>query len=268
MNSGRELLIYLAIIYGGDYNSIMAAIAKRYDPDYYQVKQVVDALECKTLTYIDPEYPEYLKKVPGGPLVLFYYGDISLIDDAHFKYNLAVVGTREATEYGLHYTRKIVTEVSKDCNIISGMASGIDAEAHRAALDAGAKTVAILGSGIDYPWPLENAELYHSIINNGGLVVSEYPGMTQPFGSHFPIRNRLIAMFSRAVLVVEALNYRSGTSITVNFANAYGRDVMCIPLPLDVEGNLNNQLLYEGAMFVRNGQDILIDMDLEEIKII
>ena len=75
-------------------------------------------------------------------------------------------------------------------------------------------------------------------------------------------------MFSRAVLVVEALNYRSGTSITVNFANAYGRDVMCIPLPLDVEGNLNNQLLYEGAMFVRNGQDILIDMDLEEIKII
>ena len=268
MNSGRILLIYLAIIYEGDYDAVMAAASKRYDPDFYEINRVVSSLKCKTLTFLDPEYPAYLKKQPRCPLVLFYYGDISLIDDEHYKSNLAVVGTRSPTEYGLYHTKRIVTEVAKDCTIISGMARGIDGQAHRATLDAGGKTVAVLGSGIDNPYPSDNIDIYHDIIAKGGLVISEYPNNCMPYNLHFPVRNRLIAMFSSAVLVTDADGFRTGTSITVGFACELGKKVMAIPHPVENLSSFCNQLLYEGCLFVRDGHDILIDMDLEQIKLL
>lgn len=268
MNSYRNVLIYLAIVFDGDYDKILSVASRHYDPDYDEVNRVVGALKCKTLTLLDPDYPQYLKKMTRAPLVLFYYGDISLIDDFHHKYCLGVVGTREATEYGILNTKKIVKEVVKDCVIVSGMASGIDTEAHQATLEEGGKTVAVLGSGIDNPWPYDNILLYENIINSGGLVVSEYPNMSLPSMHHFPIRNRLIAMFSNALLVTEAHGQRTGTSITVRFALDYGIEVMAIPYPVEVIDSFCNHLIYEGAKLVRDGHDVLIDMELEEIKII
>ncbi|MCR4880058.1 MAG: DNA-protecting protein DprA [Bacilli bacterium] len=268
MNSGRNLLIYLAILYDGNYDAILEAATKKLDPDFAEVNKAVESLKCNTLTLLDPNYPSYLKKLPRAPLVLFYYGDISLIDDEHHPYNLGVVGTRNPTEYGLFHTERIVYEVAKDCNIISGLAQGIDGQAHQAAIDAGAKTVAVIGSGIDNPWPTINIKLYHDIIKSGGLVVSEYPNMSPPLGPHFPVRNRLISMFSNALLVTQAFGAHTGTSITVGCSLSLGREVMCIPYPVNEIDSFCNQLIYEGAKLVRDGHDILVDMNLEPIKII
>ena len=264
----RNLLIYLAVIYDGDYDSVLYYSVKSNDYDPREVERVVSELKCKALTMIDPEYPDYLRKQPRAPIVLFYYGDISLINDEHIKTNLGVVGTRSPTDYGLMHTKKIVYEVAKDCVIVSGMAQGIDAQAHQAAIEAGGKTVAVLGSGIDNPWPLVNIKLYHDIIKSGGLVVSEYPNMSPPIGFHFPTRNRLIAMFSEALLVTEAYGTTSGTSITVGCALNLGKDVMCIPYPAEAIDSFCNHLLWEGANLVRDGKDVLVDMKLEPIKII
>ena len=267
MNFGRMMLIYLAIIYDGNYDAVLRAASQRLDYSYQEMERVVSALKCNVLTMLDPEYPEYLRKMARCPMVLFYYGDISLIDDEHLKSNLGVVGTREPTDYGLFHTRRLVNEVAKDCTIISGLAKGIDACAHQAALDFGVKTVAVLGSGIDNPWPYENRVLYKDIIEHGGLVISEYPNMSAPEGYHFPTRNRLISMFSWALLVTEAFGFTSGTSITVGCSLHYGREVMCLPTSVEVEDSFCNHLIFEGANLVRNGHDILIDMDLEEIKL-
>ena len=268
MYSGRILLIYLAMIYDGNYDAILSAAARKVNPDFKEVEKVISTLKCKALTVLDPDYPSYLKKFPRFPLVLFYYGDISLINDEHHASNLGVVGTRKATDYGLFHTERIVKDVAKKCTIVSGLAEGIDAKAHRTTLDVGGKTVAVLGSGIDNPWPIANIPLYRDIIDKGGLVVSEYPNMSDPCGFHFPTRNRLIAMFSSALLVGEAFGQKTGTSITVNFAFMYGMEVMCIPSPADVLESFCNQLIYEGANLVRDGNDVLIDMNLEQIKLI
>ena len=268
MNSNRNLLIYLAIIHDGNYDAIMNAIYHRIFPSEEEVNEEVSKLKCNVLTVLDPNYPKYLKRMARFPLVLFYYGDISLINEDRLKSNLAVVGTRKATSYGLKNTSRIIKEMGDKVCIVSGLARGIDAQAHQAALNVGAKTIAVLGSGIDNPWPEENALLYRDIITHGGLVVSEYPHMSTPDMTHFPVRNRLIAMFAESLLVTEAYGYRTGTSITVGFANSYGRLVMCIPYPPHIEDSFCNQLLYEGATFVRNGQDILLELGLEEIKII
>ena len=268
MNSGRLALIYYAVIYDGNRDAIIRAVTKREKFKYEDIRKVVRSVKSKTLTYLDPEYPNYLKLMPNAPIVLFYYGDISLIDDYHHKYNLALVGTRTPTEYGKYHTKKIVTEVAKDCNIVSGMAKGIDGVAHRAALENKAKTVAVLGSGIDNPWPSDNVELYHDIIKSGGLVISEYPGMSEPSRYHFPIRNRLIAMFSKALLVTEAIGMNSGTGITVGFANMLNISVMSLPYPAEQIDSFCNELIFEGARLVRDGKDVLTEMELQEIKII
>jgi len=268
MDLERNLLIYYAIIYRGNYDEVLKATTQKNHPDIEEVKRVVDALNCKTLTMLDDDYPEYLKRSLRAPMVLFYYGDISLIDDYHHKYNLAVIGTRQSTNYGARHTSRIVKELAKDCNIVSGLARGIDAVAHRAALLYGAKTVAVLGSGIDNPWPYENVELYQAIISLGGLVISEYPDKTDPNIENFPARNRLIALFSKAVLVTEAYNYKTGTAITVRLAREYNREVMAIPYRLEATTSFCNQLIYEGAKLIRDGHDVLSTMNIAQIKII
>ena len=265
MIEGRDLLIYLAIVCKGNYDEIIRAMeARLFDPPPYEVNRVVSKLKCNVLTYLDPEFPRYLKYINSSPIVLFYYGDISLINDQNFKRNLAVVGTRNPTEYGIKMTQKLVYEVSYKANIVSGLAKGIDAVAHRSCIESEGKTIGVLGCGIDTVYPLENKKLYKDIVDHGGLIISEYPFDTEPHFSHFPFRNRLIAAFSRAVLVTEAYGY-SGTSITVGFALEEGRDVMCIPYPIETKNDsFCNQLLFEGALFVRDGDDILSQLKLEE----
>lgn len=268
MYNGRELLIYFAVIHEGNREKIIHDVTTHYYPPYNEVERVVKSVKSQVVTMVDEEYPEYLRYVVAPPIVLFYYGDISLINEENLRHNLAVIGTRDATPYGRDHTRNLVYGVASECNIVSGMAIGIDATAHRAALDSGTKTVAVLGSGIDHPWPYINKKLYHDIINNGGLVVSEYPSNTPPHAHHFPTRNRLIVHFSKAVLITEAYGNTSGTSITATFAASIGKEVMCLPYPVERKDSFNNQLIYEGAKLIRDSHDILVDMDLEEVKLI
>ena len=268
MISQRDLIIYLAIKYNGDYDSLLYAIDRKECPYAEMVKKTVSQIKCKTLTMIDDDYPQYLKQFPRCPIVLFYYGDISLIDERHYRNNLGVVGTRHPSEYGVVNTRRLVKEVAKDCSIVSGLAIGIDAEAHAMAIEAGTKTIAVLGSGIDNPWPDDNINLYHDIINNGGLIISEYPNMMEPTPLTFPVRNRIIAMLSNTLLVTEANGYKTGTRITVGFMLSYNKEVLAIPYSLEVKNSYCNRLLTLGAHAVINGEDILISMNLRKLNLI
>ena len=264
--NGRDLLIYLAVIHRGDRDKIIRDVTTHVYPDYEKVTETLKLVKCKTLTMIDADYPEYLRYCAAPPIVLFYYGDISLINRENYKRNLAVVGTRKSTPYGRKHTANLVAGVAKECNIVSGLALGIDATAHNAAIDNGTKTIAVLGSGIDYPWPTTNTKLYHDIINNGGLVISEYPIDTPPEMRNFTLRNRLIVMFSKALLITESRNAEGGVACTATFAATVGKEVMCLPYPVEVEDSFTNRLIYEGAKLIRNANDILVDMDLKSIS--
>ena len=200
---------------------------------------------------MDKEYPPELKKVYRAPIVLYYYGDISLLYKE--KEALAVIGSRECTEVGRTITDQLVTELAPDFRIVSGLAKGIDAVAHESAIKAGGDTIAVLGSGIDYCYPYENYALYR-LIKEKGLVISEYPNFTMPTQISFPMRNRIIAGLSKGILITEAKK-KSGTMITVRWAQMIDKDIMCVPYrPSDESGC--NQLIKEGAFMVEDSDDV------------
>lgn len=254
MVNARDLLVYLSIKYEGDYESIIAAIKAREPVNKETLLNEVGALKAKFLTILDDNYPEAFRNMYRPPLVVFYYGDIRLIDNGDNA--IAVIGTRHPSEYGVTYTRIITQELTKNNYVIvSGMALGIDSIAHSACLSEGGKTIAVLGSGIDYPYPKSNTKLYHDIIDQGGLILSEYPGDLKPKKENFPFRNRLVAGLVKAVLVTEA-HARSGTLITVGYALMLGRDIFCLPHEAGSESSCN-RLIKEGAMLVESAEDIM-----------
>ena len=166
-------------------------------------------------TPADADYPRLLLEIPSPPSVLYYRGKMQLPESLDITRAIGIVGTRNPSEYGKRWTRKISAALAKKgFTIVSGMAKGIDKEAHRGCLDAGGKTIAALGTGVDVIYPSENTELYKQILNQG-LAVSEYPAGTQPTRENFPRRNRIIAALSRAVLVMEA-PMKSGALITAS----------------------------------------------------
>ena len=248
----RKILVALSIFHHGNWNSIVNALNKKEYPDDYYIEKVNRELKCKTLTMLDPDYPEYLRKLYCPPIVLFYYGDISLIYD--FQKCLGVVGTREPTSLGISKTEEIVKETCKKSITVSGMAQGVDRIAHLTAINNGGKTVAVLGSGIDVCYPTCNRDIYE-IMKKDHLVISEYPGQSTPDASHFPIRNRLIAQFSGAVLVTEA-RLRSGSSITIGYALNYNRHVMCVP-SIDFGNSTCNATIRLGAILVENAEQVI-----------
>jgi DNA processing protein len=214
----------------------------------------------KILTWDDPEYPTYLKAIDPAPPVLYIKGNYNLL----FNQGFAIVGSRNASLNGIKFTRDISADLgSSGLSIISGLALGIDTAVHQGALDTG--TIAVLGGGIDTVYPKENAGL-HTLIGEQGLLVSEFPFGTPPTAHHFPRRNRIIAGLSSGVLVVEA-RHQSGSMITANYANDFGRDVFAVPgFPYDPRSEGPNQLIMNGAYLIRNATDIMehlsIHMDL------
>ena len=181
-------------------------------------------------TPADTDYPTLLLEIPSPPPVLYYRGQADILAGAQPA--IAMVGTRNASEYGKRWTRKIASALTKHgFAIASGMAAGIDTEAHQTCLHEGGKTIAVLGTGIDVIYPQRNAKLYEKICERG-LILSDYPPGTKPDGKNFPPRNRIIAGISRAVLVMEAAK-RSGALITSRYANEFGRDVYTLPGSLD-----------------------------------
>lgn len=251
----RDVLIHLSLKYNGDYKSIRHAIEEK---EYLDEEIVIPSMSCRVVTLLDDDFPEILKEFYQCPLVLYYYGDLSLIQDT--SKNLAVIGTRVPTEYGSESTKEIVSEVASKVNIVSGLARGIDSIAQEEALKCGGKVIAVLGSGIDVCYPPTNKKLYEEI-KKKGLVISEHPSNTEPSPDKFPFRNRLIAMLSNTVLITEAYNH-SGTSITASYALAYNKNVCCVPYPRN-RHSLCNSLIASGADLVEKGRDVLDVMRID-----
>lgn len=211
-------------------------------------------------TPADSEYPRLLLEIPTPPPLLYYRGQVSLLENSGQIPMVAIVGTRQPTNYGMRWTRQIATTLVKNgFTIVSGLAEGIDTEAHSATLKAGGRTIAVLGTGVDVVYPAKNRQLYQEILTQG-LIVSEYPAKTPPTRANFPRRNRIIAGLCRAVIVIEA-PVKSGALITAKDANECGRDVYVLPGRVDdyaSQGCL--RLLANGAAPILHELDELIKM--------
>ncbi|WP_271254598.1 DNA-processing protein DprA [Pseudanabaena sp. Chao 1811] len=202
----------------------------------------------------DREYPQLLWEIPDPPAILYYRGHLTNWNERN---TVAIVGTRRATPYGKRWTKKLVTALAKSgFTIISGMAEGIDGEAHKACLEVSGQTVAVVGTGVDQIYPHKHKSLYEQIVDSG-LVLSEYPQGTPPDKKHFPARNRIIAGLSRVTLVIEAPE-RSGALITAYQANEYGRDVYALPNSIEVnEAKGCLKLLGKGAQAILGVDELL-----------
>lgn len=208
------------------------------------------------ITRENAQYPDLLRHIANAPCILYYCGRLSLLN----KTSLAVVGSRRATAYGLSQARHLSAELAKHGLVItSGMARGIDTAAHQGALEGGGDTIAVLGCGLDVPYPRENSGLLQRI-KEKGLVISEYPPGTAPLNYNFPIRNRIISGISQAVFVVEA-QARSGTLITCDFALEQGKDIFALPGPVTNPNSIGTlRLIQNGAKLVIHSGDILEEM--------
>ncbi|HKM02523.1 MAG TPA: DNA-processing protein DprA [Bacilli bacterium] len=252
MFKARDVLLYFALKYEGKYDLIMSAVRNKLKIDEQDYNFVTANFKGDFITIVDENYPEEFKCIYRPPLVVFYKGDLSLLND--LSRAITVVGTRKPSEYGLKMATILSSDLVKEQFIIvSGMARGIDAVAHESALSLLGKTIAVLGSGINNPYPKENTELYHNICEQG-LILSEYPDLTKPNKEHFPERNRLVAALGRAVLVIEA-QLRSGTLITVGASLAQGGDIYCVPGLATGESG-TNRLIKDGAYLVETIEDI------------
>jgi len=208
----------------------------------------------------DPRYPGSLRDLPEPPAQLFLIGDAALLQPPL----VAIVGTREASVYGLRVARSLAGAMARaGVGIVSGMARGIDAAAHRTALECGGKTVAVLGTGVDVAYPAGHREL-HRVIGSKGLLVSEYePGARAHRGS-FPQRNRIIAALARVTIVVEA-GHRSGALNTASHAIALDRTLAAVPGPIDSpQSDGTNQLLRDGAVVIASITDALALMGITD----
>jgi len=209
---------------------------------------------CKIITPSSCEYPERLKNINAMPLTLYVDGDISDIDN---RLAIAMVGTRDLTIYGKKAAEMLARDlVCAGAVIVSGLAKGIDAVCHAAALKAGGKTIAVQGCGLDVVYPAQNRELKRLIAGNGA-VVSEYPIGTPSLAHNFPVRNRIISGLSLGVAVVEA-GEKSGSLITAGHALTQGRDVFAVPNEIFEKTNYGaNKLIKQGAKLVTCADDIL-----------
>ncbi|MBD0335118.1 MAG: DNA-protecting protein DprA [Cyanobacteria bacterium Co-bin13] len=208
-------------------------------------------------TPADPGYPALLLAIPDPPPLLYYRGRPELMADLEAGVAVGIVGTRNPSDYGRRWTRKLTCSLVKNgVIIVSGLAEGVDREAHLSTLEAGGRTIAVLGTGVDVVYPWSNRALYDRI-EQEGLLVSEYPNGTAPDRPHFPRRNRIIAGLSRAVLVAEA-PLRSGALITARLANDYGREVYALPGSLDNPRCLGClSLINEGAQLILDDETLL-----------
>lgn len=248
----QEILISLAIKFGGDWDLIYQSLKLKKDyEDEQEVLENCRNLNCQAVTIMDPEYPDQLKKVRKPPFVLFYKGDISLIKDTDEC--LGVIGSRHPTRYGITNTQNMVANLPDQVVVVSGMAIGIDTVAHKSAISSNHKTVAVLGSGIDVCYPVSNQRLYEDLANYN-LVLSEYPPGTPPCIPFFPARNRIIAGLCKSILVTEA-SLKSGTMITVGIASQLGIDVMCVP-SCDLGNSGTNYWIKQGAFLVETFDDV------------
>ena len=254
-NAPRNELVSLGL----DKKSIDALQEKRSSLNLdRELTKLIEA-NVDLITWDSPAYPRYLREIPNSPPLLYVVGELKSSD----QWAIAVVGTRRLTVYGRQVAKELVTGLVRNhVTIVSGLAKGIDAEAHKSALEAGGRTIAVLGSGVDQIYPSEHRSLARQIVSGRGAVVSDYPLGTAPESRNFPPRNRIISGLSMGVLVVEAGD-RSGALITADFGLEQDREVYAVP------GNINspasrgtNRLIKQGAKLVQNIDDILEELNL------
>lgn len=211
------------------------------------------ALGARLLLHAEPDYPQALLDIPDAPPVLWVKGNVALLN----RPAVGMVGARNVSSLGVRMARRLGLGLSEaGFTVISGLARGIDTAAHEAALEAEGRTIAVMAGGIDVIYPAENAALA-AAIDTGGCRISEHPPGLEPQARHFPLRNRIVAGLSRAVIVVEAAA-KSGSLITAKAALDYGREVMAVPgHPFDARASGCNMLIRDGALLVRGPQDVL-----------
>lgn len=238
------------------------------EEDFEQAKEKLFVLEpmlekegISYLTFFSEEYPDKLRNIHSAPRVLYYKGEITLLKHPLM---IAVVGSRKPTSYGTWVTKTLSSELAENgfC-IVSGMAAGVDGISHEEAVRSNGKTVCVLGGSIHKPYPKSNVKLMNSVLDSGGLVISEYSPMDATLPANFAFRNRIVSGLSDGVLITEA-GMKSGTLITANYALEQGKTVFAVP------GNINskysvgtNNLIREGAVIVCGIYDILEAFSME-----
>jgi len=240
-------------------------VIRRHDTNPDEEMEKMAKENIKAVTVHDEKYPSMLKELFTPPAILYYKGDIESIT----PHSLAIVGTRKISSYGKLITNQIVQKLAPhEISIISGLAHGVDTEAHLTSLKYKTHTVAVLGSGLDHRniYPAINRRLAEDIVNQGGVVLSEYPVGMMPLRHNFPARNRIISGLSKATLVIEAGEV-SGALITANYALDQNREVIAVP------GNLTNpnsggtnKLIKQGAIVFTDIEDILEIFNYQQIK--
>lgn len=252
----EDILIYFAVKYEGDWDKIYSAINKKEKVDQKELEEMLTKNTSECITLLSEFYPQKLKNIYKPPFVLFYKGNIELLNQE--SKSIGVVGSRRNSSYGENSTKVIVKDLVKNnVTIISGLAKGIDSIAHESCLEEKGNTIAVLGNGIDVNYPIENKELQNKIIENG-LILSEYPSFKESNKEQFPKRNRIIAGLSDAILVTEA-SQKSGSMITVSRALEMGKDIFCVPYKIGLNSGCNS-LIREGARLVESAHDILLEL--------
>lgn len=224
----------------------------------YRILEFTEKNDVGLVSYWSKSYPKKLRQVYGAPPMLYYKGDNVFTEDTP---SVAIVGSRKCTNYGLSHAASIAEELAScGINVVSGLAKGIDAAAHKAVLKAGGITTGVLGCGIDIIYPASNKDLFSHIKNSGGMILTEFSPGTAAVSTNFPQRNRIISGICDGVIVVEAAK-GSGSLITANYALEQGRDVYAVP------GNINstqsegtNELIRQGARLITSGKDVIEDM--------
>ena len=208
--------------------------------------------KVKVITILDGGYPQRLKEIYLPPIVLFYRGNLSLIN----RRAVAIVGSRDHSKYAKDCIHELIPVlVNDDVVVISGLARGVDTLAHEETLKANGSTIAVIGSGLNVVYPSENSKLY-DVIAKRGLILSEYPLQSRPLKFHFPYRNRIIAGLSHGVCVIEAKE-KSGSLITANLALSENREVFAVPGSIfSIHSKGTNSLIEAGACLVSSGETI------------
>lgn len=212
------------------------------------------------ITVFEDKYPNLLKKIHSPPIVLYVKGHLP----KDSEYAVGIVGSRVASIYGCATAQKLAYQLaSRGVVIVSGLARGIDSAAHKGALKAGGRTIAVLGNGLNTIYPPENKKLAGEIVENGGAVISEFPMAMEPLPRNFPIRNRIISGLSLGVIVVEAAK-NSGALITADFALEQDREVFAVPGKIDSSvSHGTNELIKQGAKLVQSADDVIEELGLK-----
>jgi DNA processing protein len=238
--------------------TIESIIKREFDEKAGQEFERVKALGGDILILDDGSYPAHLREIADPPITLYVRGDWQGCFELP---GVAVIGSRMCSTYGENAAEMLSRELAaRGICIISGLARGIDAAAHKGAIRAGGKTIAVMGTGIDAVYPKENTRLVREILESGGAVVSQFPLGTPPLKDNFPYRNRIISGLSLGVLIVEATE-RSGSLITARLATEQNREVMAVPGNITSRNSFGtNYLIKAGAKLVQQWQDVVAEL--------